>query len=61
VRKKKTLLNIEVVGTPVIILKLFMKRIIDENKAEQCVSELRKIGWFSNVVLDKILMEVKNG
>lgn len=61
VRKKKTLLNIQVIGTPAIILKLFKNKIIDENKIEQCVLELRKIGWFSNVVLDKILMEVKNG
>ena len=61
VRKKKILLDINVIGTPVIILKLFKEKIIDENKAEQCISELRKIGWFSNAVLDKILMEVKNG
>lgn len=61
VRKKKNLLNIKVIGTPVIVLKLFKNKIIDKNKIEQCVSELRKIGWFSNIVLDKILMEVKNG
>lgn len=61
VRKKKILLGINIIGTPVIILKLFKEKIIDENKAEQCISELRKIGWFSSAVLDKILMEVKNG
>ena len=61
VRKKKILLNIEVIGTPVIILKLFKEKIIDKYKTEQCISELRKIGWFGNVVLDKILVEVKNG
>ena len=61
VRKKKTLLNIEVIGTPAIILWLFREKMINENKAEQCISELRKIGWFSAAVLDKVLMEAKNG
>ena len=60
VRKKKTLLNIKTIGTPAIILKLHKNKIIDKSKIEQCISELRKIGWFSNAVLDKILMEVKN-
>lgn len=60
IRKKKALLNIEVIGTPAIILKLYKDKIINKDKIEQCVSELKKIGWFSGTVLDKILMEVKN-
>jgi len=60
VRKKKTLLNIKVIGTPAIILALYKENIIDKNKIEQCLSELRNIGWFSAAVLDKILMEVEN-
>ena len=60
VRNKKILLDINIIGTPVIILKLFKEKIIDGNKAEQCISELRKIGWFSSAILDKISMEVKN-
>lgn len=59
IRKKKSLLNIEVIGTPAIILKLYKEKLIDRHKAEQCVSELKKIGWFSNSVLDIMLMEVK--
>lgn len=31
----------------------------DKDKAEQSVLELRKIGWFGNTVLDKLLVEVK--
>ena len=27
---------------------------------EKGISELRKIGWFSSAILDKISMEVKN-
>ena len=42
------------------VVKFIVKEVIDKNKIEQCISELRKIGWFSNVVLDKILLEVKN-
>lgn len=60
IRKKKALLNINVIGTPAIILKLHKKKIINNNKIRLCVSELRKIGWFSNTVLDKILMEAEN-
>lgn len=60
VRKKKILLGIKVIGTPAIILTLFKEKIIDKNKAKQCISELRKIGWFSSAVLDKMLMEAEN-
>jgi len=59
VRKKRILLDVEVIGTPAIALKLFKENIIDKNKMKQCVSELKKIGWFSNTILDKMLMETK--
>ena len=61
VRKKQVLLDLKVIGTPVIILKLYKKKLINKKKAEQCISELRKIGWFNNIIIDKLLMEVKNG
>ena len=54
------MLNIEVIGTPAIILKLYKNKIIDKYKIEQSISELRKIGWFSGMVLDKIMMEAEN-
>ena len=59
IRKKRILLNIGVIGTPAIILKLYNKGIIDELKIRESISELRKIGWFNNSILDKILMEVE--
>ncbi len=59
VRKKRILLDINTIGTPAIIVKLYKKNLIDRNKAEQCISELRKIGWFSNNILDQIKLEVK--
>lgn len=61
VRKKKELLNIKLIGTPSIILRLYQESIITKYKADQCILELRKIGWFSNAVLDKVSMEVENG
>ena len=59
VRKKNIILNINIIGTPVMILKLYKKGLIDRNKFMDSVNKLRKIGWFSNAVLDKILLEVK--
>jgi len=60
IRKKKLMLNIKIIGTPAIILNLYRHKIITKNKLEECVVELRKIGWFSNAILDTILMEAKN-
>lgn len=57
VRKKKIVLDLNVIGTPAIILKLYNEKIIDKDKLKEGVSQLRKIGWFSNAILDKVLME----
>lgn len=59
VRNKSLMLNIIIIGTPSIILKLYKEKIIDKEKTLLSINELRKIGWFSNSILDKILMEVK--
>jgi len=52
-------LNIKVIGTPAIILRLYKDKIIDREKIKQCVAELRHIGWFGSSILDNIIMEVK--
>jgi predicted nucleic acid-binding protein len=57
VRKKRAILSLKIIGTPAIILKLYKERKIDRNKLEESIDELRKIGWFSNSVLDKVLLE----
>lgn len=57
VRKKSMLLDIKVIGTPAIILKLYKEGLIKKNKFGESLAELRKIGWFSNAVIDKILLE----
>ncbi len=61
VRQKSLILNIKCIGTPVIILKLYKEKMINKEKATLSINELRKLGWFSNAVIDKILMDVKNG
>mgnify|MGYP001559168069 CR=1 FL=1 len=57
VRKKGTLLDIKVIGTPAIVLKLYKEKLIEREKFEESLSELRRIGWFSDTVIDKIKME----
>lgn len=60
IRKKKVILDIKVIGTPAIMLKLYNQKIINKPKLKQSILELKKIGWFSNIVIDKMLLEVKN-
>ena len=57
VRRKKSILDLNIIGTPVIILKLYNNNMISKEKFKDGVSQLRKIGWFSNAILDKVLME----
>ena len=59
VRKKSTILNIRTIGTPSIILKLYKEKIIEKDKTINSLNELKKIVWFSNAIIDKILMEIK--
>jgi predicted nucleic acid-binding protein len=59
VRKKKIVLNINVIGTPAIILRLYKEKHIDSRKVEASISELQKIGWFSTAVIDTMRMEVR--
>ena len=56
-RKKSLLLNLKLIGTPAIILRLYQEKRIDRDKLQASLQALRKIGWFSNAVIDKILME----
>jgi predicted nucleic acid-binding protein len=58
-RKKSVLLNLHIIGTPAIILKLYQDKLIDRHKLLESLRTLRKIGWFSNAVIDRIAMEVQ--
>jgi len=59
VRGKKDLLELKLIGTPAILLKLFRDNKIDGKKAKQSAEQLRKIGWFNSEVIDRIIMEVE--
>lgn len=58
-RKKSILLNLKLIGTPAIILKLYQDGLIDRSKLLESLQALRKIGWFSNAVIDGIVMEAQ--
>jgi predicted nucleic acid-binding protein len=59
VRKKKVILDLRIIGTPAIIIRLYREKIIETKKFEEAISELKKIGWFSSTVLDTMSLEMK--
>lgn len=59
VRSKKSILGINLIGTPSMLLALFKNNKIKKSKLVQSINELRRIGWFSNALLDKILLEAE--
>jgi len=58
-RKKGSILNINIIGTPAIIIKLYKEKKVEKEKFLRSVMELKEIGWFNSSVIDKILMEAK--
>ena len=54
VRKKGLMLNLNIIGTPSIIINLFKNNKMSEEKYLISIEELKKIGWFSNQVTDKM-------
>lgn len=60
VRKKKDALGISMIGTPVIMIKLFRDKKIDENRYIAAIKKLKEVGWFSSTVFDKMLLEVEH-
>lgn len=57
VRRKARFLSIHVIGTPSIILSLYKEGWIKKEKFAESTTTLKKIGWFSNEVIDKMNME----
>ncbi len=57
VRKKGRIINVKTIGTLAIALKLLKEGVISKEKFEEAVSDLRKIGWFSEAVVDDMLVE----
>ncbi len=60
VRKKAEILNLELIGTPTIILRLFEEKKIDKEKFDKSIEKLRSVAWFGSTVWDKIKMEAEN-
>ncbi len=61
-RKKKKILETKIIGSLAVVLKLKRVNMIDHVKFRNSIEKMREIGWFSNALLDKVLMEgTKNG
>ena len=59
VRKKKDILQLKIIGTPAIILTLYQEKYINHGKLREAIEIMRKVGWFSSVIWDKILMDAE--
>ncbi len=55
VRGKRVILELNLIGTPAIILKLLESGIVSGRKFRESLDSLREIGWFSNIVIDRAL------
>ncbi|MFW6196593.1 MAG: hypothetical protein ACOC5D_04570 [Thermoplasmatota archaeon] len=58
VRSKSALLNLNLVGTLPILVKMFRADKVSEEKVARSLDILQDIGWFSTAVLDKTRVEV---
>jgi predicted nucleic acid-binding protein len=57
VRRKRTVLELDLIGTPAILLELYETARIDASKATATIDEFRSIGWFSTALLDTVELE----
>jgi predicted nucleic acid-binding protein len=58
VRRLRLILNLDLVSSPEIVFMLVKNGAISKSKAVECLFEFKKIGWFSNHVIDSIIAEV---
>lgn len=59
VRRRNTVLNLKMIGTPAVIITLYKMNIIPKDKALKSIQQLKEIGWFSASIIDKLIMEVQ--
>lgn len=59
VRRKKDVLQVKVIGTPAILIRLIRDRAIGKEVYFNAVQTLRRTGWFSSIVYDTMMMEVE--
>ncbi|MFH1587713.1 MAG: hypothetical protein ABIA76_00045 [Candidatus Diapherotrites archaeon] len=58
VRKKEAILELNLLGTPSIILELYKKKKITKEKALNSIEQLKKDSWFNQSIIDYLYLEV---
>ncbi len=56
-RKKKDVIQANIIGSLAVLLKLKKTHKISKEKFINSIEKMRGIGWFSNSILDKVIME----
>lgn len=57
-RKVAGILNINLLGTPELIIQLYKRTFIDKEKATESILKLEKIGWFKSSIIFEALKEI---
>lgn len=57
-RKVAKILNMNLIGTPEVILQLYRRKFISKGKAKEAIIDLEKIGWFNASVIFNALTEI---
>ena len=57
-RKIASILNINLLGTPELIIQLYKRKFIGKEKAKESVLKLEKIGWFKSSIIFEALKEI---
>lgn len=57
VRRKKEVIQANVIGSLAVLLKLREINMINKYKFVSAIDKLREVGWFSSALLDKVLLE----
>ncbi len=57
-RKVASILNINLLGTPELIIQLYKRKFIGKGKAKESILKLEKIGWFKSSIIFEALKEI---
>lgn len=58
-RKNRIILDINIIGSPAIVIMLYRKGIISKDKVIDCVSSLEEIGWFDANILYEMSQQIE--
>lgn len=56
-RKKKILIDAHIIGSLAILLQLRQEGKISKERWNKSIDQMRELGWFSNAIIDKVLLE----